>query len=348
MTNTEFLIVGNGLAGTLLAFELFDRGLDFRIMTSPEKSRASVVAAGMFNPLVFKRMTKSWMIDELIPAMNKKFTELEDKLQQKFLFQKEILKPLSEQELLLWKERSTDFEFSKYIRSVKIAEQFSGIKQSTGFGIVTQSGYLKLKEFLVAAEDFFRRKNKLINGTFSFQKFNPESDSWQFNEWNFNKIIFCEGHHITRNPVFKHIPFKPVKGEVLQLFIPELTEEFIINRRVFVLPTGNHRFKVGSTYEWEDLTERPTNEGRNSIIRRLEELISADYKIEQHWAGIRPAVIDRRPVLGFHHTYKNIAVFNGLGTKGVMLAPYFAHEMLNVLTARNYSVNDEVRVERFL
>ena len=120
MTNVEFLIVGNGLAGTLLAFEMLDQKLDFRILASPEKSRASLVAAGMFNPLVFKRMTKSWMADQLLPVMNKRYHELEDKLNERFFFQKDILKPLSEQEMLLWNERSVDPEFSKYIRSVLV------------------------------------------------------------------------------------------------------------------------------------------------------------------------------------------------------------------------------------
>ena len=348
MTNVEFLIVGNGLAGTLLAFEMLDQKLDFRILASPEKSRASLVAAGMFNPLVFKRMTKSWMADELLPVMNKRYHELEDKLNERFFFQKDILKPLSEQEMLLWNERSVDPEFSRYIRSVEVERQFSEIKNAPGFGVVTQSGYLKMTTFFSSADRFFRQKDKIIDATFTFEKFNPESGSWQFGEWNFNKIIFCEGYHLTGNPFFGFIPLRPVKGEVLQVYIPKLTEEFILNKKVFVLPVGNHRFKSGSTYEWEDLTEHITQKGKKSVVKRLEELISADYEIENHWAGIRPAVIDRRPVLGFHHTHKNIAVFNGLGTKGVMLAPWFAQEMVRLLTIKNYALSKEVRIERFL
>ncbi len=262
MINVEFLIVGNGLAGTMLAFEMLDHGLDFRIIASSKKSRASMVAAGMFNPLVFKRMTKSWMADKLLPVMNERYLELEEKLQQKFFIQKDILKPLSEQEILLWKERSIDPEFSNYIRSVDVGKQFSGINSAFGFGTVTQSGYLRLPEFLNSADNFFRSENKLIDAAFSFQKFDPKAKSWQFGEWKFNKIVFCEGYHITENPFFSFVPLKPVKGELLQIYIPSLSEEFILNKKVFVLPIGNHRFKVGSTYEWEDLTEQPTEEGK--------------------------------------------------------------------------------------
>jgi len=116
---------------------------------------------------------------------------------------------------------------------------------------------------------------------------------------------------------------------------------------VFVLPVGNQRFKVGSTYEWNDLSDLPTEKGKQSITERFEMLTSVDYSVVQHWAGIRPAISDRRPVLGKHPKFKNFAVFNGLGTKGVMLAPYFAEEMVSFLTTGNYEINGEADVQRF-
>ncbi len=347
MTNIEFLIVGNGLAGTLLAFEMLYHGLDFRVLVSHDKSRASLVAAGMFNPLVFKRMTKSWMADEILPVMKKRYNELEDKLNEKFLFEKDILKPLSSQEKQLWKQRFLDNEFSEYIRSVESDRKFANVKEAGGYGVVTRSGFLKLSVFLNVAEKFFRQGNFIIDGSFPFEKYNPESKVFQFEKYNFNKIIFCEGYHVTRNYFFNFLPLKPVKGEVLEIYAPELSEEYILNKKVFVLPTGNQRFKVGSTYEWEDLSEIPTTEGKESIINRLNELISADYKVVNHVAGIRPTVSDRRPILGVHPNWDQLYIFNGLGTKGVMLGPYFAHQMIKMLTEKNYCVEREAQIERF-
>ncbi len=117
---------------------------------------------------------------------------------------------------------------------------------------------------------------------------------------------------------------------------------------MFLLPMGNQHFKAGSTYEWKDLTNEPTEAGRESIIQRLDKLIFANYTIKNHRAGIRPATSDRRPVLGFHPENKSISLFNGLGTKGVMLAPYFAAEMLKLLTTTNHSLSREVDIKRFL
>ncbi|MCA1759666.1 MAG: FAD-dependent oxidoreductase, partial [Bacteroidales bacterium] len=126
------------------------------------------------------------------------------------------------------------------------------------------------------------------------------------------------------------------------------SENYILNKQIFVLPVGNQRFKIGSTYDWQDLSEQPTEMGKQSIIERFEKLVTVEYSLEQHWAGIRPAVSDRRPVLGVHPKYRNLFVFNGLGTKGVMLAPYFAKEMVNRLIIENYMLNFEVDLQRFL
>lgn len=347
MTNVEFLIVGNGLAGTLLAFEMLERNLDFRIMASPDRSRSSMVAAGMFNPMVFKRMTKSWMADELLPVMKRKYTELEQLLDKKFLFEKDILKPLSRQELLLWKERKLNNEFAHYIKSVDNNFQFKNIKNVDGYGIVTKSGYINISAFLNSSESFFRKNNHFFNDTFSFETYRSSSKLYKTGEFIFNKIVLCEGYHMAVNPFFNHLPLKPVKGELLEIHSPDLSEEFIINRRVFVLPVGNHRFKVGSTYDWQDISETPTQEGKETIISRLDELIAVNYVIINHWAGIRPTISDRRPVLGKHPVFNNLFLFNGLGTKGVMLAPYMALEMVSYLTEQNFILPKEVQIERF-
>ena len=92
MTTIEYFIVGQGLAGTLLAFEMLENNIDFRIISSPVKSKASNVAAGMINPLVFKRMTKSWILDDLLPVMKSTYLKLESVLNEKFYIEKEILK----------------------------------------------------------------------------------------------------------------------------------------------------------------------------------------------------------------------------------------------------------------
>jgi glycine/D-amino acid oxidase-like deaminating enzyme len=345
MKRKEVLIVGQGLAGTLLAFELHFAGVDVCIVDNPKKSTATRVAAGMVNPLVFKRMTKSWMVDELLPVMKKRYCELEELLGERFYFDMPMLKPLSEQETELWQQRKADEKFTPFIKEICETSPVDRIFASHAFGVVKGSGYLKTGLFLEAAKRFFQQNEMLIEADFPANQSNLEN--LLFQNIQFNRIVFCEGHYLKTHPLFDFVRLKPAKGEVLQIFAPDLSEKYIINRRVFVLPIGDHRFKVGSTYEWKDLTDVPTEQGKASIVERLKDLIHVDFTIEEHWAGIRPTVIDRRPVLGKHPKHEHIFVFNGLGTKGVMLAPYFAKQMLWTLMKGNHILPKEVNLQRF-
>lgn len=346
MKKAEVLIVGQGLAGTLLAFEFYFAGVDVCIVNNPQKSTATRVAAGMVNPLVFKRMTKSWMADVLLPVMKKRYRQLEELLGERFYFELPMIKPLSEQETELWHERKADKEFAPFIESICESSPVEQVFESHAYGIVKSSGYLKTGLFLDLARRFFLQNEMLIEADFPANKNNFEGRV--FKDIRYNKIVLCEGHYLKTHPQFDSIRLKPAKGEVLQIYAPGLSENYIINRRVFVLPIGDHRFKVGSTYEWKDLTDIPTEEGKTSIIERLKDLIQVDFEVEEHWAGVRPTVIDRRPVLGKHPQHEYVFVFNGLGTKGVMLAPYFAAEMKNLLLNNDYQISAEVNINRFL
>ena len=109
---------------------------------------------------------------------------------------------------------------------------------------------------------------------------------------------------------------------------------------------GNKRYKVGATYAWDDLSEEPTEAGASELHNKLKQLISCDYNLIKHEAGIRPSSIDRRPIIGAHPQHKNLFIFNGLGTKGVMLAPYFAKNFVNFYLEKE-SIHEEVNVKRF-
>ena len=136
------------------------------------------------------------------------------------------------------------------------------------------------------------------------------------------KILFAEGFGIHSNPYFNQLPLDGTKGELFIIKAPELQLTDIINTSVFILPLGDNLFKVGATYNWEDKTDVPTAEGREELVSRIKEILQCDFEIISHYAGVRPTVKDRKPLIGIHELHKNMLVLNGLGTRGVMLGPY--------------------------
>ncbi|MEL7021711.1 MAG: hypothetical protein AAGK47_08885, partial [Bacteroidota bacterium] len=60
----------------------------------------------------------------------------------------------------------------------------------------------------------------------------------------------------------------------------------------------------------------------------------------------RPTVKDRRPFLGKHPDFSRLAIFNGLGTKGASLGPYFAQQMTNHLLQQT-ALEPDVDITRF-
>ncbi|NOU61379.1 NAD(P)/FAD-dependent oxidoreductase [Marinifilum caeruleilacunae] len=346
--NKKFLIVGQGIAGSLLAYNMYKAGLSFKIISSLDLRKASDVAAGLFNPLVFKRLTKSWMVDDCLPVMFETYRELEELLGHQFVYEKDILKPLSEKESEMWLERREQANFTDYISDIGINNVAKGLKGFQHYGKVTQSGYVDLPKMLRKLRKFFKKEGLIIDSYFNYKDLGFIDNQISWHGVMAETIVFCEGFRAIDNPYFGDLGFKPTKGELIEIECKELQEEYILNKNLFVMPVGNHRFKVGATYDWNHLDEETTEDAKQDLLSRLENLIDLPYKVINQWAGVRPTVSDRRPILGIHPLHEHIAIFNGLGTKGVMLAPYFAREMARFLSVNDYPLSKEIDIRRFL
>ena len=138
----------------------------------------------------------------------------------------------------------------------------------------------------------------------------------------------------------------PAKGEIVVIRCNELPQDFILLSGMFIVPIGDHKFRCGATYEWKFKNELPTESGKTKLLEMLNDVIKVDFEIIEHTSGVRPTMKDRRPVIGMHPEFSNVGIFNGLGTKGVSLAPYFANQFVEYLE-NGGSLNIEVDVRRF-
>lgn len=346
----KILIVGGGLAGSVLAFTLLKKyACEIKIIDHHTGLNASEVAAGIYNPIVFKRLVKSWMADELIEYLDSFYSEMEPELEGKFHFKKEILKVFTDaEEIKLWEKKSAEPELKKFLDAQIISNFHEELfVQNNGFGKVLHAGNLNTREFLHKARAYFTRSGILMEEELDYTDLKFDSDAFVFykNE-KFDKVIFCEGHRALKNPWFDWLEFKLTKGEALTVKADLNIEKEVVNKGVFILPYSNNIYKVGATYEWHELNEIPTPKGKQELTEKLEKVIKVPYEIIAHEAGIRPTVKDRRPLLGVHPEYPQLAIFNGLGTKGVMLAPYFAKKLAEHLF-ENAPLEKEVDILRF-
>jgi glycine/D-amino acid oxidase-like deaminating enzyme len=344
----DYIIVGQGIAGTVLAYSMIKEGLSVLVIDDKSLSSCSKVAAGNFNPIVFKRLVKSWMADELIPFSDKFYKEAEVFLGQEFYWKKEIVKIFAEEnEKEFWLKRTNDADTGKYLSKTITTDFFTDVVNNPiGCAFVNDAANLFVVKFLEDFRNYFSQHQILLDELFDFEKLIIENNSVSYKDFLAKKIIFCEGYKIAKNPYFKWIPFKPAKGEVLVVKIENLPTDKIINKGVYMLPIGDDLFIVGTTYDWVNLNDVPTEKARKEILEKLSKVIKAPFEIIDQQAGVRPSVSDRRPVVGLHPENPSVGVFNGMGTKGVMLAPYFSKQFIEFLQ-NNTPLNKEVDVCRF-
>ena len=173
-----------------------------------------------------------------------------------------------------------------------------------------------------------------------------DDESISFGDLKAKKIIFCEGQNGRFNPYFNFLPFEVSKGEILIAHIPKLKSEQIIKDKLIIAPLGNDLYWCGSNYEWNALDDSPTEHIKKDLIEKLKSTLTIDFEIVEHLAAIRPTVKDRRPFLGVHPKISPLAIFNGLGTKGASLGPYWANHFAEFL-CEGILLNKEVNIDRF-
>jgi len=330
----DFLLIGQGLAGTVLSHRLLQNGYRVHLLDDPEPNSSSRVAAGLYNPVTGRKMVKTWEADTLFHEIEPFYSSLENLLDISCLYRKSIYRPfLNIEEQNEWMGNSSRPEFLSYLESIYTEPQIDCVKDPFGGVLLKKSGYLDIKTLLDAYASWLRERKMLTNRVYDEKALHLKNGGGVHYEGiNAQAVVYTNGMAAKESTYFSWLPFSPVRGEILTIDLDFQTNK-IINRGVFLIPLPGGHYKVGSTYDNIDLASGRSEKGKAEILEKLENLINLPIGlVSMHEWGIRPATRDRKPFLGKHPVHDQVYVFNGFGAKGVSLAPYFSTEMLNLLT----------------
>jgi glycine oxidase len=342
----DYIIVGLGLAGLAFAEELLAANKTF-IVFEDDSQTSSLVAGGVYNPVILKRFTPVWNAKEQLEVALPFYQKLEEKFtikfDEKFLIKK-VFKSIEDQNN--WFEATDKPLLSSYLDPKIDNQKIKGIIADFGFGNVKEAGRIDTKHLVEVYREYLKTEKKIQFEKFEHQQIKFRKDHLEYKDVITDRIVFCEGFGMTKNLFFNYLPLNEVKGELIIIHAPELEVDFLIKSTLFVLPLGDHLYKVGATFNWSDKTSNPSEEGKNELVEKLKKVLTVPYKIVEQTAGIRPTVRDRRPLVGMHPAYNRLAILNGLGTRGVMIAPTAAKQLFNNLE-NDEKLDSEIDIKRF-
>jgi glycine oxidase len=346
----DYLIVGQGIAGSMLSWFLMKEKQKVLVVDKYNPSSASNIASGLIKPITGKRFVKTWLADEIIPFAEDTYTGFE-KLFEERLYHSAVFFKLFDSVKAQndWSIRCASPEYLPYLQNENIIYlDKSKVKNDFGGFEINGGGRLETDKFLSHYRKYLQRENALLEEEFSFPELAMESDFLSYRGIHTRKIIFCDGANAVMNPYFKFFPFQLAKGECLILRIEDFYRERVINSEVLIMPFGEKDlYYIGATHEWHFNDDKPSVNGRNELLGNLSAVLKVPFEIVDHKAAIRPTVKDRRPFIGFHPEFLNIGIFNGMGTKGISLAPYFAKHFTDHLLQQK-PLMKEVDIKRFL
>jgi len=319
----QLLIVGGGLAGTLLALECYDRGIDFIWITTNHIPAASNAAYGICNPVHIRNMVLAWRADELYQTAATSFKKWTKQLGVEAYFAMPVNHLITDNdELVGWRQSTETTDLWKYTTGLPTHQFHTCLNPSFIAEVkINHCFYLNVPLFIAAAKK--KLTNHIVDVEVSWNDLTDTGEGVTYLNKIYKKVIIADGSYATNNPFFTYIPFNLCKGEALKVKIEGLEMNEAIHKKLMLIPLGNNEFICGATYEWKDLSFNITQAGKNELLDQLQQILGNKYQIEvlEQRAGVRPTMPDRRPAVGWHPVYKNIGMLNGLGTKGLILGP---------------------------
>ncbi len=312
-------IVGAGLAGSWLAWWLVQSGCTILLVDTNEPTSSTRVAAGLVNPITGPRYQATWQGATLLPWMAEAYRSVERATGAAILRETRLWRVIRDADSLRRvRQRLHEGEYDWM--NLRLVDEGSHHGIDMPFGAVDVQAYtVNTVAFVEAMHHWLQR-----NGSTVIHRIVGHNESQQ------GAVVWATGWHAASDKRWRWLPFAPVRGDILDVSIPDLDLQHVVTGRIWLVPQGGNLYRLGATYDWDRLDSVPHDVFRRELLDAAAALLGPrPMHVVHHAVGIRPAVLPRRPIVGQHPTEVNHYILNGLGTKGASLAPWAANALAN-------------------
>lgn len=328
----RILIVGQGLAGSTLAWELDKKGVDFLVVDRPLGSTASRVAAGLVNPMMGKVFRSGWRQAECMEVVAQFYPETEKRLGGQWWQRVPIWRELeTDDQKSIWQERQHDDATSLWA-----GPMLPWPKGWQGKGV---AGYTN-GSYVLHAEDLTNAIREWLRETGRFQEgeVKPEdiqtTDSgivWQ--DQDFDKIVWATGWEVSIHPNMEPLKGRPSKGTIIDMELPGFEWNAGVLHYGHWLVHNKGFWRLGATYAWAwNSIDEPDHAASVELLHGLAQHWTGEPHLLRYRSAIRPTIRRSQPVAGPIPGLPHQIVFSGLGSKGVTTAPWVAQILTAHLT----------------
>lgn len=311
------LIVGQGIAGTLLSFMLYRKGVPFMVMDVPDAHPTSYTSGAVLNP--YSGKTK--------PGVQRR-TEMYDIAIDTYKAMETLLGvPVLSDGSLVFFDSDREYQSEHQERFTKWFQQYETVHVCEPVAMVHN------EVLLSQWRSWLRSKDLLQEEVFDEGSLVPVAEGVEYKGTSFHAVVYCNGVQARDSRYFGALRFTRNRGEVLYLSIEGLPEQVIFNKgKTRLIPKGDNVYWCGSNYNWnfEDLV--PDEQWKAETLALLQSWLKVPFEVADHICAERPTTVGQIPFVGWHPLYKRIGICNGLGTKGFSAGPQwiadFVEQML--------------------
>lgn len=326
------LIIGQGLIGTLAAWELRLKNIPFCIVDGDFAGSASAVAAGLINPIMGPKLKLVPNLKQTLKYAKDLYEKISNILETNLFEDQKISRIFdSKEQLELYQSLKNDPQYQNYWGHY--SPPYTLGNDPYGSVEVLQAGILNIPTLLSKSRALWQKEGNFLQYNFQHETlFSKENSKWEWKEKIYEHVIFAEGLGAQKNPFFANTPLRPTAGEIFtfQVRIPDNCQSIWLKKN-WLIPIDKTTCKIGATYRWTD-DPTPNAQSTAELTQAFREFLPRESLpiILAKQSGVRMCSPDTQPIVIPHSQYPELLFANGFGSKGALLGPLLIHEFINI------------------